>query len=122
MISIPCIESGFAFFVAVKGLATSAVTAAAGSGFAVMVSLLASVTLTTGSAAAGMTGSTAATSETEASWACALALGCWVVSLMASVTLTTGSAVVEVSFSSDPLAATLVGVALRSGVLALVGF
>src|SRR5205085_7678835 len=117
-----CIESGFAFFVAVKGLATSAVTAAAGSGFAVMVSLLASVTLTTGSAAAGMTGSTAATSETEASWACALALGCWVVSLMASVTLTTGSAVVEVSFSSDPLAATLVGVALRSGVLALVGF
>jgi len=78
---------------AAMGLTISSVRVATGSGLDVIVSSMASMTLTTGSGAAGMTFSTTslvAVLVVEAPLTCALSFGFWVLSLMASFALTTG--------------------------------
>jgi hypothetical protein len=73
---------GFAAVVAMTGLTTSSVTAATVSGVAVMVSLIASRMLATGSSVAGITfytASRAATLVAEAARVCGLAMGFWLI-------------------------------------------
>src|ERR1700730_7832965 len=79
IVFIPGMGLGFVVVAAMTDLTTSSLTAATVSGVAVMVLLIASVMLATGSSVAGMTSPTAsrATLVVEAARVCGFAMGFW---------------------------------------------